>query len=103
MPGDRHRSGVEPVCAEPPAQSDDPLTDLLRGLGRVRSRPPGAGLQSVQAALAVENQEAMQVATGEPLLSSGLRDRQLARGNLENSNASTRHARQGTPPGGGAR
>jgi hypothetical protein len=49
VPGDRHRPGIEPLCAELAPHSNDPLTDLLRGPGRVRPRPPGTGLPSVQA------------------------------------------------------
>jgi hypothetical protein len=59
--------------------------------------------QSVQPAPAVETEKAVKMAAREPLLSSGLCDRQLARGDVENSNTGTGHARDCQPTPGQAR
>lgn len=93
MPGDRGGAGVQAPAQQVRPQLDDPGPNRVRGAARVGPRPARAGLDGIQAAVAVAGQEPVDPLPRHPELRCGLRRAQPLLDDGQHDHARLRHAR----------
>ena len=91
MPGNRHRAAVEAAPGQIQAQLDDPLAHRVGRQLRRSSRPARARLKSLEPALPIALEQALQVLAAHPRFGRSGRDRQLLGDDLEDGDPVLRH------------